>query len=141
MRKQAKKILVIDDDLGMIRLLEKWLPVSNKVVIASSTALLGLQKARDEQPDCILLDVRLPDLNGIEVARQLRADPVTRDIPVIFITVGINVAKDKGKEIIEVDGIKYRAFAKPLHNPKLISEIRRHINRRENKFCRIKEGL
>ena len=132
MKKISRKILVIDDDLGMLRLLEKWLRVDGKMVTVAADAAMGLLKAREETPDCILLDVRLPDKTGLEVARQLNADPDTKDIPVIFITVGIPLEKDKGKEVITIDGIEYRAFAKPLHNPKLLSEIRRHINRREN---------
>ncbi len=130
--KSPKKILVIDDDLGMIKLLEKWLKVAGRIVLSANTAVAGLIKAREEKPDCILLDIRLPDMDGKQLARQLKTDPQTKGIPIIFITVGIDVEKDKGKELIIVEGDSYRAFAKPLHNPKLLSEIRRTINRRQN---------
>ena len=54
----------------------------------------------------------------------------TDDIPIIFMTVTIELDKDKGKESIEIYGRQYRAFAKPLHNRKLLSVIRKEINKR-----------
>jgi len=129
MKNLSKKILVIDDDLGMIRLLEKWLKVAGKVVVSASTGAEGLIKSREEKPDLILLDVRLPDADGKEIARSLRRDQLTKDIPIIFITISIDVQLDNGDQVIELDGETFRAFAKPLHNPKLLSEIRKSINR------------
>jgi len=87
-------------------------------------------------PTLILLDLMLPDVGGVEVARSLRSDPRTEQIPVIFMTVTLGVEVDKGDETMEVDGWLYRVFAKPLHRPKLLSEIRKSINRRlhHNKF-------
>lgn len=136
MKTSSKKVLVIDDDVGMIKLLEKWLKVAGRVVTSATTAAEGRLKAADEKPDCILLDVRLPDMDGKDLARRLKTDPATKDIPIIFITVSIDVEKDKGKEVIIVEDAAYRAFAKPLHNPKLLSEIRRTINRQQNQKLR-----
>lgn len=127
-----KKILVVDDDVGMIRLLEKWLTVAGREMLWATKGQEGFKKAVEKQPDLILLDLMLPDIGGQEVARRLKADPQTRDIPIIFMTVVLGVENDKGNEELEVDGIRYRAFAKPLHSRKLLSEIRKAINRREH---------
>ena len=129
MKKTPKKILVIDDDAGMVRLLEKWLRVAGKLVVAASNGTDGFKKAKEEKPNLILLDIGLPDQNGLQIARDLREDPLTQNIPIIFITISIDVKKDKGDQVIMVDGQTYRAFAKPLHNQKLLSEIRKTINR------------
>ena len=51
-------------------------------------------------------------------------------IPVIFITVTLGVEVDKGDETVDIDGCLYRIFAKPLHSRKILSEIRKSINRR-----------
>jgi len=127
-----KRILVVDDDMGMIRLLEKWLLVAGRDILWATKGKDALRKAVEEKPDLILMDLMLPDIGGQEVARGLKADRATRDIPIIFMTVVIGVENDKGNEELEIDGVKYRAFAKPLHNRKLLSEIRKAINRREH---------
>ncbi len=140
MKKPPKKILVIDDDPGTIRLLEKWLRVGGRLTITAANAASGLSRAKKENPDLILLDIRLPDLNGVELARLLHRNPVTKDIPIIFITISIDVKKDKGDQFIEVDGVSLRAFAKPLHNPKLLNEIRKAINRQKNQNLKTKRA-
>ena len=139
MKKPPKKILVIDDDPGTIRLLEKWLRVGGRLTITAANAASGLSRAKKENPDLILLDIRLPDLNGIDLARLIHRNPITKDIPIIFITICIDVKKDKGDQMIEIDGVSYRAFAKPLHNPKLLAEIRRTVNLSENQSRKTKK--
>ena len=128
--KKPSKILVIDDDPNTVRLLEKWCENAGKDVIGSLNGREGIVRAREEQPDLILLDVMLPDIGGLDVVRELRTDPATDTIPVFFITVTLGVEQDKGDETVDVDGRLYRIFAKPLHPQKLLSEIRKSINRR-----------
>jgi CheY-like chemotaxis protein len=128
MKTSAKQILVIDDDPGMIKLLEKWLKVAGKKVIGALSGKSGLKRAKEDRFDLILIDIMLPDMGGIEVAQKLKADSSTADIPLIFISAYIGL--DKGNEKIDIDGHLCSVFAKPLHNPKLLSEIRRCINRR-----------
>lgn len=132
MPKTPKKILVIDDDPGTCRTLEKWLTVAGRETLISADGETGLERARLDQPDLILLDIMLPGIGGMEVAKQLLSEDATRDIPVIFISAYIGLENDKGDERIEVEGQHFRVFAKPLHNPKLLAEIRKAINRREH---------
>lgn len=131
-----RKILVIDDDPNVIKILEKWIGTSGGAVIPALNGQVGLEIAKREKPELILCDMMLPGLTGVEVARKLKAMPETADIPVIFMTVTMGVEVDRGDETVDIDGCLYRIFAKPLHNRKLLSEIRKSINRRihGNKF-------
>ncbi len=132
MAKNPRKVLVIDDDPNVIKILEKWLCNDGCDVLNAMNGEAGLEKAFAELPDLVLSDMMLPDINGTDVARRLRADERTRDIPVIFITVTLGVEVDQGDETIDIDGTVYRIFAKPLHTRKLLSEIRKSINRRRH---------
>ena len=129
-KKVHKKILVIDDDPVTVRMLEKVLRRDRYEVIKALNGKTGLAKAKDEVPFLILLDVLMPDMNGMEVARKLKGDLATKDIPIIFLTITIPLEKDKGRETINVDGTLYRAMAKPMHTAKLLSMIRKEINKR-----------
>jgi len=140
MKKTVRTILVIDDDPNMIRILQKWLQNAGCKVWGALNGTAGIETAQRERPLLILLDLMLPDVGGIEVARRLRCDKQTADIPVIFMTVTMGVEIDKGDETMEVDGWLYRVFAKPLHRQKLLSEIRKSINRRRNKNPSIIQG-
>ena len=129
MKKSAKKILVVDDDAGMIKLLDKWLKVAGYTTVAAFDGYSAVEKAQTEKPDLILLDVLLPDLNGTDVVKELKKTPA-KDIPVVFMTICINQEDDKGDQKIGVGGEIFPAFAKPLHNPKLLAVIRKTINRK-----------
>jgi len=130
MKKEPRKILVIDDDLTMVCLLEKRLRVDGYRVINATNGEMGILKAMEVLPDLIVADLMIPDMSGTEVARKLKAEAQTQDIPIIFITATMGVENDKGNEEIDVDGSLYHIFAKPLHNRKLLSTIRKSINRR-----------
>ena len=91
-----------------------------------------LKLAKTEKPDAILMDVIFPDGYGREFVLQLKQDPDTKDIPIIFATNTIDVKDDKGNLIIAAGEETYPAFAKPLHYPKLLSAVRKEINRARN---------
>ena len=129
MAKRLKKVLVVEDDPSMMKLLRKWLAVAGCTVFEAEKGLPALESAKKIQPDLILLDLMLPDIGGTEVVKRLKAYTETKDIPIIFMTAYMGVEKDKGDETLEVDGKKYPIFAKPLHNKKLLSAIRKSINR------------
>lgn len=81
-----RKVLIIDDD-RIVRLeVNKVLTSADYKVLEASGPLDGIERAKREQPDLILLDVLMPGMDGISVLRQLRDDPALRDIPVIVVT-------------------------------------------------------
>ena len=113
----------------MQKLTERTLKNSNFTVLSAYTGKECLDQARDRSPDIILMDVILPDQDGKDIVRELQKDPDMKDIPVIFTTNTLSLEADDGDQQFDVDGIKYRAFAKPLHYRKLLSSIRKEINR------------
>ena len=80
------KVLVIEDDPSLRLLWRVGLEVHGMRVIEACDGVKGLELARREQPDVITLDVMLPRLDGWSVAKQLRQDAQTRDIPIVFLT-------------------------------------------------------
>jgi DNA-binding response OmpR family regulator len=86
MSRQAR-ILVVDDNHSVVKLLELLLQREGYVVLTAFDGMDGLQKAGQEKPDLIILDVVMPGIEGYEVCRHLQADPNTANIPVIFLTV------------------------------------------------------
>lgn len=84
-----KKILLVEDNENN-RMLEKdLLEEAGFEVLEAADGASGIVLARKEKPDAIVLDARLPDMQGIHVARILRAGPETFDIPVIFVTASV----------------------------------------------------
>lgn len=129
MPKKAKTILVVDDSPVMQRLTEKSLRNNHFTVYSAYNGAECLSEAKNRLPDIILMDVILPDSNGKDIVRKLKSDPETAGIPVVFTTNTLSLEADDGSQLFEVDGRKYRAFAKPLHYRKLLSAIRKEINR------------
>ncbi|HEX7976229.1 MAG TPA: response regulator [Anaerolineales bacterium] len=82
----AEKILVVDDDLDTLRLVGLMLQRQGYEIVAATNGHQALKLAQSEHPDLILLDVMMPDLDGVEVTRRLRIDEVTKDLPIIMFT-------------------------------------------------------
>ena len=79
-------ILVVDDDPETARLVRAWYRDQPFEVLAAPDGEEGLRLAAENPPDLILLDVKMPGLDGVSVARRLRQDPTTQDIPVILLS-------------------------------------------------------
>lgn len=84
-RMTASRVLIVDDNPLNLEILELAVPHEFEVLRASD-GRTALDLARERRPDAILLDVMMPGLDGFEVCRRLKADPKTRDIPVIFVS-------------------------------------------------------
>ncbi len=90
---RAKRILFIDDEDDIKTLAQFCLELeANWEMIGASNGQEGIAIAEKEQPDAILLDAMMPDLDGIETLAKLRANPETKDIPTIFITAKAQVS-------------------------------------------------
>jgi DNA-binding response OmpR family regulator len=77
------RVLIVDDEPDVLELVDFKLSSEGFEVMKAANGLEGLHKARCENPDVILLDMMLPDLDGISVCEILRAQPSTRDVPVV----------------------------------------------------------
>ena len=88
----VKRILVIDDEDDIREVAKASLEIiAGLEVILACSSHEGLIKAETEQPDAILLDVMLPDMDGVAVLKQLQTNPTTRHIPVIFLTAKVQI--------------------------------------------------
>src|SRR5688500_11806046 len=95
-RPAAIRVLLVDDDPDLRRLAEMQLSLQGFDVIEVATGGEALEAARTKNPDVILLDMMLPDMDGGEVLRALHADPTTEDIPVIFLSA-LTATEDRVK--------------------------------------------
>jgi two-component system, OmpR family, alkaline phosphatase synthesis response regulator PhoP len=86
----AKKILVIDDDPDLVEATSMILKSRQYDVIAAYGGVEGLEKAKSENPDLIVLDVMMPDKDGYTVCKELKADPALSAIPVLLLTAVVS---------------------------------------------------
>ena len=115
----AAKILIVDDDLQGLKLVGLMLQRRGYTIVAARGGEQGLAKAVSDAPDLIILDVMMPDLDGLEVCRRLRSQPATSQIPVIIFTARAQVG-DK------VDGFQSGAddyITKPIHPNDLAARV------------------
>jgi CheY-like chemotaxis protein len=132
MHKDPKTILLVDDNPVAQKMTEKAFINDGYQVLLAWNEEECLKIAQANKPDAILMDVIFPDGDGREFVTRLKNDPETRDIPIVFASNTIDVRDDKGDLIIIIGNESYRAFAKPLHYPKLLSTVRKEINRSRN---------
>lgn len=115
------RVLIIDDDVSTIRLMADALSSDYEVVIATQ-AEEGFDQALHSRPDLILLDVVMPEMNGFEICRKLKADARTQPIPVIFVSALDTVSEQaRGFELGCVDYI-----TKPIAFPILLARVKTH---------------
>ncbi|MCJ8282562.1 MAG: response regulator, partial [Rivularia sp. ALOHA_DT_140] len=125
--KPLADILVIDDTPENLALLSQILKDKNYKVRSVTKASTGLRGAKAAPPDLILLDVKMPEMNGYEVCQHLKADKLTRDIPVIFISA-LGDVLDKVRAF-EVGGVDY--ITKPLQVEEVLARIETHLTIRK----------
>jgi len=93
-------VLVVDDDAVILKLLQVNFSLEGYVVIAAQGGAEALRLAREEAPDVVVLDVMMPGIDGLEVARQLQADPSTAHLPILLLSAKAQVSDiDAGREL------------------------------------------
>ncbi len=121
----ADRILVVEDERDLAQILEYNLRQAGYEPISAYDGATGLRLARDARPALVLLDLMLPDLNGTDVCRQLRAEPRTADLPVIMLTA-------RGEESARVGGLEAGAddyVTKPFSVREVILRIQAVMRR------------
>ena len=121
---KLKKILLVDDSNVVLRM-EKLLLEScgDYEIVTACNGREGVEVACREQPDLILLDVIMPELTGFEACRELKRQPETKDIPVIFVTT--RGEDDNMEEGYESGGADY--LTKPISAPLLRSKLETYL--------------
>lgn len=116
----TKHILIIDDENDIRAVAQLTLKaVGGWEVSVAASGTEGLEKAANEQPDVILLDVMMPDMDGIETFRMLQSNPLTQPIPVILMTAKVQAAEQRRFAELGIAGI----IAKPFKAMKLPGQI------------------
>ncbi|MEO0115775.1 MAG: response regulator [candidate division WOR-3 bacterium] len=125
----AKRILVVDDEARVLAVIQKRLESAGYEVITAMDGTEGLKKAREENPDLIILDLILPKLNGYQVCAILKRDSYYKKIPILMLT-----ARSQERDIEE--GMRVGADAymtKPFKNEVLLEQVKQLLAKEEEK--------
>src|SRR5512146_1371917 len=125
----SAKILIVDDDLDTLRLVGLMLQRQGYQISAATNGQQGLDKAFDEDPDLILLDVMMPDMDGYEVTRRLRQHPSTMETPILMFTAKTQL--DDKVIGFEVGADDY--LTKPTHPSELQARVKTLLARVQEK--------
>ncbi len=125
-KSQAADILVVDDTIASLRLLTEILSKEGYQVRPADGPHVALQSAMAHPPGLILLDVRMPDMDGFEVCRRLKQDERTRDVPVIFVSALQDV--DDRVQGFEVGGVDF--VSKPIEEAEVLARVKTHLQLR-----------
>jgi PAS domain S-box-containing protein len=121
------EILIVDDTAANLKLLSDILTNAGYSVRPASSGELALRSLKAKLPSLILLDVRMPDMDGFELCSKLKADEITRDIPVIFISaLEDETSRVQGFHAGGVDFIK-----KPFQPEEVLARVKTHISLRQ----------
>lgn len=119
------RILVVEDDRDIAELIAHYIEKAGWQADVAASGSEGLTKARQKHPDCLVLDVMLPGMDGLEVCRALRTDPTTAAIPIIMLTA-------RADETDRIVGLELGAddyLAKPFSPGELVARIRALLRR------------
>lgn len=122
---RQRSIVVVEDEANILEVIAYNLKREGYAVTTVTNGEEGLAIIKRSQPDAVLLDIMLPGLDGIEVCRRLKADPVLRDIPVIMVT-----AKSEESDVVLGLGIGADDYiAKPFSPRELVARVKAALRR------------
>ena len=127
----AKRILVVDDDPDLVEAISMILKSKHYEVIVAYGGVEGLEKTKTEKPDLIVLDVMMPDKDGYTVCKELKADPVLCEIPVLLLTAVvsyISTTRFSHQMGMETEADDY--MDKPVEPVELVKRVEALLSRR-----------
>lgn len=113
------RILIVDDSPTEVHVLKTWLEKNGHETASAENGQEGLETARREKPDLVLMDVVMPGMSGFQATRQLSKDPATANIPVLIVTT-------KDQETDKVWGMRQGAtdyLVKPVTEEQLLAKV------------------
>jgi len=119
MNDNKRKILIVDDERYILHILDFSLGAEGYEVITAGDGEQAVERSRYDKPDLIVMDIMMPKMDGFEACKVIKADPDTRDIPVIMLTA-------KGREVDKKRGLDAGAdeyLTKPFSPAKLIERV------------------
>ncbi len=121
-RESRQTVLVVDDTPNNIDVLDGILGPEYRIKAATS-GRIALKIAKTQRPDLILLDIMMPEMDGYEVYRKLKADDDTRSIPVVFVSAKNDISEESfAHEFEDIESI-----SKPVEPDEVISIVRKHL--------------
>ena len=120
-----QKILIVDDELDALTALKIALEAENYNVVEAADGLSAIEKVKSEKPDIVLLDLMMPEIDGIEVCKRLKSDPQHKHVPIIMLTA-------KGEINDKIEGIEIGAddyVTKPFNLNELKARIKMVLRR------------
>jgi len=124
-------ILVVEDDRDLRRILSFNLKASGFNVREAENGKVALEKIKEKRPDCIILDVMMPVMDGLETCKRIKSVDRTKDIPIVFLSA-------KGETEDKIKGMKFDAddyMVKPFDFKELLARIYLHISKKNTKRC------
>jgi len=121
MKNAKPKILIVDDEKGFTKLTK--LAMTEFEVLEENNATRALETARSFQPDLILLDVVMPDMDGGDIAAQIKADPALKTVPIVFLTAIVTEKETAKRQSFG----GYPFISKPVTPEKLAESIRKYL--------------
>ncbi|MEJ2200204.1 MAG: PAS domain S-box protein, partial [Desulfuromonadaceae bacterium] len=125
--RQSGRILVVDDTSANLQLLTNLLTEEGYTVYPASDGELALEFVRTTLPDLILLDIRMPGMDGFEVCRRLKEDERISDVPVIF----ISILEDEREKVLGFEAGAVDYITKPFQSEEVLARIQTHLRLRE----------
>lgn len=123
-----QKILIVDDELDALTALKRALEADNYNVVEAADGLSAIEKVKTEKPDVVLLDLMMPEMDGIEACKHLKSDPKYMHIPIIMLTA-------KGEIDNKIEGIEMGAddyVTKPFNLHELKARIKMVLRRTQD---------
>jgi two-component system alkaline phosphatase synthesis response regulator PhoP len=119
------RILVVDDDKQIVRLVRSYLEQAGYKVLVASDGETALHAIRHDDPNLVVLDLMLPDLDGWEITRIIRSDPALADLPIVMLTARV---EDTDKIVgLELGADDY--IAKPFNPREVVARVRAVLRR------------
>ena len=118
----SKKILIVDDEPDLVRVTSFRLKKMGYNVSVGTDGNQALSLIESERPDLVLLDLRLPEIDGLEACRRVKADPKLKDIPIILFTASTNEINENVKTC-GADGY----LIKPFNQEQLTAELKKFL--------------
>ena len=125
----AKKVLIVEDEKDILQLVKLYLEKEGYRTVMASTGSEGLAQVRSEKPDLLVLDLMLPEIDGLEVCKRLRSAPDTAMLPIIMLTA-------KAEESDTIIGLELGAddyVTKPFSPKTLVARVKALFRRLERK--------
>jgi DNA-binding response OmpR family regulator len=115
-------VLLVDDDPVILKLLQVNFEMEGFKVSTANDGVEGLEKARAERPDIVLLDIMMPRMDGLEVTKALKGDPETKDIPIILLSAKAQASDIQAGKDIGADDYLTKPFD-PLELLERVNEL------------------